>query len=80
MGKVGKSRGAALAPCHVPSQPQPPRPPRRPQGPAPTIFEGQELKDTVDNGHNDGECQQVGVGFQKGNLGVQTKGEVCEHC
>ena len=38
-------------------------------GPIPTILEGQELKDTVDDGHNDGERQQVGVGLQEGNLG-----------
>lgn len=41
-----------------------------PQGPDPTVLEGQELKDTVDNGHDDGERQQVGVGLQEGNLGV----------
>lgn len=37
--------------------------------PTPTILEGQELKDTVDDGHDDGERQQVGVGLQEGDLG-----------
>ena len=42
----------------------------RARGPTLTVLEGQELKDTVDNGHNDGERQQVGVGLQEGNLGL----------
>lgn len=48
-------------------------------GPTPTILEGQELKDTVDDGHDDGERQQVGVGLQEGNLG-RGWGDGREHC
>lgn len=43
--------------------PQPPMASHGPQGPTPTVLEGQELKDTVDDGHDDGESQQVGVGL-----------------
>lgn len=33
-----------------------------------TILEGKKLKDTMHDGDNDGESQEVGVGFQKGHL------------
>lgn len=33
-----------------------------------TVLEGEELKDAVHDGDDDGEAQQVGVGFQKGHL------------
>ena len=33
-----------------------------------TVLEGKKLKDAVHNGDNDGESQQVWVGFQKGHL------------
>lgn len=35
----------------------------------PTIFESQELEDTVNNGDDDGECQKIRAGLQQGNLG-----------
>lgn len=35
----------------------------------PTIFESQELKDTVDDGDDDGECQKIWAGLQQGHLG-----------
>ena len=37
--------------------------------PMPTIFESQELEDTVDNGDDDGERQKVRAGLQQGHLG-----------
>lgn len=46
------------------------------QAPMPTIFESQELEDTVDNGDDDGECQKIWAGLQQGNLGRGT----CENC
>lgn len=46
------------------------------QAPMPTIFESQELEDTVDNGDDDGECQKIWAGLQQGNLGRGA----CEHC
>ena len=39
------------------------------RAPMPTIFESQELKDTVDNGDDDGEYQKIRAGFQQSNLG-----------
>lgn len=33
-----------------------------------TILEGKKLKDAVHDGDNNGETQQVRVGFQKGHL------------
>lgn len=33
-----------------------------------TILEGEKLKDAVHNGDNDGESQQVWIGFQEGHL------------
>lgn len=57
MGMEGKREGAGPTQCHAPSCPQPPAASQRPEGPTPTVLEGQELKDTVDDGHNDGERQ-----------------------
>lgn len=42
----------------------------------PTIFESQELKDTVDDGDDDGECQQIWAGLQQGHL----ERGAYEHC
>lgn len=33
-----------------------------------TVLEGEELEDAVHDGDDDGETQQVGVGFQQGHL------------
>ena len=38
-----------------------------------TILEGQELKDAVQDGHNDGHRQQVGTGLQEGHLSAWNK-------
>lgn len=38
-----------------------------------TVLEGEKLKDAVDDGDDDGEAQQVGVGFQKGHLSKDSR-------
>lgn len=46
-----------------------PPPPADPvPGGALTVFESQELKNAVDDGDDDGQRQQVGVGLQQGDL------------
>lgn len=61
--KEGKREGAGPIPPPGTLLSPAPLTSRRPRGPVPTILEGQELKDTVDDGHDDGERQQVGVGL-----------------